>query len=187
MRRLFTRDRGVSLVEAGIALPLILMLAIGLSEVSMLVVDYLTVTNSAREGARTGAAAADYVDGLTGVDADDLILEAVEQAVCNLHFSEVVTLKIFRADADGGYDDPLNAVNEYEPGMSGLDCTTTGNGFVCLDCPWAVATRNRTLPNPDLLGVEVNFSHDGVTGLFPFPTTSWTETAVMRLEPNTKG
>ena len=41
--------------------------------------------------------------------------------------------------------------------------------------------------NPDFLGVELTFSHDGVIGFLPFPTTTWTEDAVMRLEPDTRG
>ena len=53
-------EKGASLVEASILLPLLILMAIGLSEIGFLVVDYLTVTNSAREGARTGAAAADF-------------------------------------------------------------------------------------------------------------------------------
>jgi len=185
--RLFKRDRGASLVETGIILPLLLMLTIGISEISFLVVDYLTVTNSAREGARTGAAAADYVDPITSIDADDLILEAVEQAACNLRYSELKTVKIFKTDADGAPVDTINLLNEYEPGPGGLDCSTLANGLVCVSCSWAVAGRNRALPNPDFLGVEITFEHAGVIGFTPFPTTIWKETAVMRLEPNTKG
>ncbi|MGB7859036.1 MAG: TadE/TadG family type IV pilus assembly protein [Acidimicrobiia bacterium] len=188
MRRWFRRDRGASLVETAIVLPVILLLTLGMSEVAFLVVDYLTVTNSAREGARTGASAADYVDGVTGIDADDLILEAVEQAACNLHYSTLLTVKIYQADADGDPVDTTTVLNEYQPGVGGLDCSTSGNGLTCTNgCPWAVATRNRALPTPDLLGVEIVFNHDAVIGFVPFPTTSWTEVAVMRLEPDTKG
>ena len=188
MLKLFDRDRGASLVETGIILPILLALSLGISEVAFLVVDFLTVSNSAREGARTGAAAADYVDGATGVDADDLILEAVEQAACNLQFSDLTTVRIFKTDADGDPENTANLLNQYEPGVTGLDCSSSGNGLVCTNgCPWAVGSRNRTLPNPDFLGVEVSFFHDGVIGFLPLPTTTWNETAVMRLEPNTRG
>lgn len=180
-------ERGAGLVETGVLLPILLVLAIGLSEVAFLVVDYLTVANSAREGARVGAAAADYVDGVSGTDADDLILEAVEQAACNLEFSELTIVKIYKTDADGDPANPVTMLNQYEPGVGGLDCSNSGNGLNCTNgCPWAVATRNRALPNPDFVGIELTFTHDGVIGFLPFPTTTWTERAVMRLEPNTK-
>jgi len=79
-------DRGASLVEVGLILPVLILLSIGLAEIGFLVVDYLTVTNAAREGARTGAAAADFPT------ADDLILQAIEEASCNLRFGELQLL-----------------------------------------------------------------------------------------------
>ena len=42
-------------------------------------------------------------------------------------------------------------------------------------------------PGLDVLGVEVVFTHESVTGIFPFPTVTWTETAVMQIEPDTRG
>jgi hypothetical protein len=180
MRR---RDEGASLVEVGIILPLLILLAIGLSEIGFLVVDYLTVTNAAREGARTGAAAADFDDG--SADADDLILESVEEAACNLRFGSLEKVRIFKADGVGG---PITgAINEYSP-TGALSCDSTSNSLGCDNgCPWAAAGRDRVPPGLDVLGVEVTFSHTSVTGLFPFPTVDWTETAVMQIEPDTRG
>ncbi len=178
------KDQGATLVEASLLLPLIILLAIGLSEIGFLVVDFLTVTNAAREGARTGAAAADYDIG--SVDADDLILEAVEQAACNLEFGTLIEVRIFKADVDGG--EILPFVNTYDPGGSGLDCSNSGNGLICTNgCPWAPSGRYRTPPDFDNVGVTVTFSHNGVTGFFPFPTVNWNETAVMQIEPDTRG
>jgi hypothetical protein len=177
------RERGASLVEVGIILPLLILLAIGLSEIGFLVVDYLTVTNAAREGARTGAAAADYNQG--GVDADDLILESVEEAACNLRFGSLEEVRIFKAD---GLGDPITgAINEYSP-SGGLACDSPSTNLSCDNgCPWAASGRDRVPPGLDVLGVEVTFSHTSVTGLFPFPTVDWTETAVMQIEPDTRG
>jgi hypothetical protein len=184
MRRL--REHGASLVEVGIILPLLILLAIGLSEIGFLVVDYLTVTNAAREGARTGAAAADYVDPDDAtVDADDLILESVEEAACNLRFGDLQTVRIFQADGVG--DPVLGSINEYSP-TGALDCDSPSTNLGCDNgCPWLAANRDRVPPGLDVLGVEVTFSHTSVTGLFPFPTVDWTETAVMQIEPDTRG
>lgn len=181
MRR--SAENGTSLVEVGLILPILVALAIGLSEIGFLVVDYLTVTNAAREGARTGAAAADFDQG--GVDADDLILEAVEEAACNLRFGTLGTVRIFQAD---GVGEPIvGAINEYSPGGS-LDCDSPSNSLTCDNgCPWAASSRDRVPPGLDVLGVEVTFSHNSVTGIFPFPTVDWVETAVMQIEPDTRG
>ena len=182
MRR--ARDRGASLVEVGLILPILILLAIGLSEIGFLVVDYLTVTNAAREGARTGSAAANFDQG--GVDADDLILEAVEEAACNLRFGDLEKVRIFLAD---GLGEPISgAINEYSPGGGGLICDSPSTGLSCDNgCPWLASNRDRVPPDLDVLGVEVTFSHTSVTGLFPFPGVDWTETAVMQIEPDTRG
>ncbi len=181
MRRL--RERGASLVEVGLILPVLILLAIGLSEIGFLVVDYLTVTNAAREGARTGAAAADFDNGT--VDADDLILEAIEEAACNLRFGDLESVRIFKAD--GGGQPVVGSINEYSPTGS-LHCNSPLNALGCDNaCPWAASGRDRVPPTMDYLGVEISFSHSSVTGLFPFPTVDWQEVAVMQIEPDTRG
>ncbi len=188
IRRLFKKDKekGASLIEASILLPMLILLAVGLSEVGFLVIDYLTVSNAAREGARTGAAAADYDDPITGFDADDLILESVEEAACNLKFGELLEVSIFKADGNG--DPVTGSVNIYEPAVGGLACGVPANGLVCVNgCPWTPSSRDRIPPVFDVLGVEVVFEHSDVTGFFPFPTITWRETAIMQIEPDTRG
>lgn len=177
MRR--RRERGASLVEVGLVLPILILLAIGLSEIGFLVVDYLTVTNAAREGARTGAAAADFPT------ADALILDAVEEASCNLRFGDLEMVRIFKADAVG--DPSPGLINEYSP-TGALDCDSPGNALSCDNaCPWLAADRHREPHLLEVLGVEVTFSHTSVTGIFPFPTVNWDETALMQIEPDTRG
>lgn len=179
-------DKGASLVEASILLPMLILLAVGLSEIGFLVIDYLTVSNSAREGARTGAAAANYVDPITGTDADDLILESVEEAACNLKFGRLTEVSIFKADGNG---DPVGVgfVNTYEP-IGSLACGVPANALECVNgCPWSPSSRDRVPPGFDVLGVEVIFEHSDVTGFFPFPTITWAETAIMQIEPDTRG
>jgi hypothetical protein len=187
IKKLFKRgEKGSSLVEASILLPMLILLAVGLSEIGFLVIDYLTVSSSAREGARTGAAAADYVDPISGETADDLILESVEEAACNLRFGDLTEVSIFLADGNG---DPVpGSINIYEPAISGLECGIPANGLVCDNgCPWSPASRDREPPGFDVVGVEVIFEHSDVTGFFPFPTITWAETAIMQLEPDTRG
>lgn len=178
-------ERGASLVETSLVLPLLLLLALGAAEVGFLVVDYLTVSNAAREGARTGAAAGDYVDTATGIDADDLIVEAVEQVACNLQYSTLGRVLIYKSDADGNPVDPSNLLNEY---TGTVNCTSGVTGLTCSNgCPWTAASRDRKLPGLDNLGVQVEFEFEGVTKFITFPTITFSERAVMRLEPDTRG
>jgi hypothetical protein len=177
-------ERGASLVEIAIVLPLLLTLAVGLAEVGFLAIDYITVTNAARSGARTGATATD------DPAADTSILDVVEEDLCNLRYGDVVRVQIYKADpADGSMPDPVSSglVNSYIPGGP-LQCDAAGHAFVCdptLSCSWDPSSRDNVPPGLDAIGVRVEFSHDYVIGFVPLPTADFTEGAVMQLEPDT--
>lgn len=184
MRHSRREDRGASLVEVGIVLPMLIILAVGLAEVGFLVIDYVTVTNAARSGARTGAAAA------RDPGADSAILEVIEEDICNLRFSDfdTVTIKVYEAEADGSVPDPPGStVNEWTNAGS-LTCGSVGHGFSCSNgCPWVSTGRDNILPDLDQLGVEITYTHTSITGLMPWLDLTLTETAVMQIEPNTRG
>lgn len=174
------RDAGASLVEVAVVLPILLSLAIGLAEVGFLVIDYITVTNAARSGARTGASLT------TDPGTDDAILDVVEEDLCNLRYGTVKVVRIFLPNADGTMS---GSANNYTP-SGALNCDAIGHVFSCdaLEggCNWPSTGRNNTPPsNFDRLGVRIEFTHDYVTDFLPFPTTDLTETAIMQLEPNT--
>lgn len=188
--RMRRSEEGASLVEVGLVVPILILLSVGLAEIGFLVIDYITVTNAARSAARTGAAAA------SEPTTDTPILNVVEQAACNLRYSNLETVTIYKAEPDGSIPgDPTpdsDYVNKYQNdgGLNDLICTDAGShaltpGTPC--CDWTPADRIGSLPAPDSIGVRLEFSHESVTGIFPFPTTTWTETATMRLEPDTRG
>jgi Flp pilus assembly protein TadG len=176
MRR---REKGASLVEVAVVMPILLALAIGLAEIGFLVIDYVTVTNAARSGARTGASLN------TDPGTDTAILEVVEEDLCNLEYGDAVVVRIFRANADGSMS---ASQNNYT--ASSFNCNATGHGFTCSvaegGCNWPSTGRNNDPPdNFDRLGVRVEFTHDYVTDFLPFPTTRFLETAIMQIEPDT--
>lgn len=184
MSRLFRTKRrsedGASLVEVSIVLPVLLLVAIGLAEIGFLVIDYITVTNAARSGARTGASLT------TDPGTDDAILDVVEEDLCNLRYGEVVVVRIFKANADGSMS---ASQNNYTP-SGALNCDAIGHVFSCdaLEggCNWSEASRNNTPPaNFDQLGVRIEFDHEYVTGFLPLPDVDFVETAIMQLEPDT--
>ena len=49
-------ERGQSLVEMAIFLPVVILILVGIVEVSHALANYLVIVNAAREGARFGAA-----------------------------------------------------------------------------------------------------------------------------------
>jgi len=179
------REDGASMVEVGLVLPLLILLAIGLSEIGFLVIDYLTATNAARSGARTVAAA-----GISPT-ADDIALDVIEEAMCNLRFSNLKSVSIFAAEVDGSkpvVGSPLKINTWVNTGpLSSLDCDNAGHTLSQVSAGWSSTSRDMVLPGLDSIGVEVVFSHESVTGIFPFPTVNWTETAVMQIEPDTRG
>lgn len=181
-------QRGATLLETAIVIPMLLMLAIGLAEVGFLVIDHMAVANAAREGARVGAAAGPWVSA--PLDADDLILRSVEQALCDIESGRVTQVSIYLADADGGFAN-LGKINTYDPPLSGvLNCSALGfTAFTCSNgCPWVPVGRDNVPPDLDDVGVLVEFEHDPILGLFPFSgTLSLSDRAVMRIEPNTRG
>jgi hypothetical protein len=183
-------QRGATLLETAIVIPMLLMLAIGLAEVGFLVIDHMAVANAAREGARVGAAAGPYNDIPTSIDADDLILRSVEQAVCDIENGRVTRVSIYLSDADGGFAN-LGKINRYIPPVSGiLNCSTSGStAFSCSNgCPWAPTARDNVPPSLDDIGVMVEFEHNPILGIFPFTgTLGVSDRAVMRIEPNTRG
>ncbi|MGD2061311.1 MAG: pilus assembly protein [Acidimicrobiia bacterium] len=173
-------DRGASLIEVAVALPILLSLAIGLAEIGFLVIDYVTVTNAARSGARTGAS----LTNDPGVD--DAILDVVEEDLCNLSYGDVVVVRIFKANPDGSMS---ASQNNYTPSGS-LNCDALGHSFTCdaLEggCNWPSTSRNNTPPsNFDQLGVMIEFNHNYVTDFLPLPDVDFVESAVMQLEPDT--
>lgn len=184
-------EGGVAAVEASIVMSLLIVLSIGIVEGSFLILDQLAVGNATREGARVGAIAG------TEPNADDLIIDVVEQALCSLVNGSADKVLIFEADASGSVPghpstgDPYYAVydtglvNEFTPSGS----RTCANGRVVPDFAhvggsWAPAGRDDQLPGLDEVGVLVLFSHDDLTGLLPiFQGDTYTQTTVMRIEP----
>jgi hypothetical protein len=179
-------EEGAALVEVGLVLPFLILLAVGLSEIGFLVLDFMAVSSSAREGARIGASAGDYDIG--SEDADDLILRGVEQAACSMPYGSLREVWIYEANASGGVANASTTLNRYVPGSGGLNCASSGTtGLVCSNgCPWAPSSRSTSMASLQNLAVRVDFRHQGITGLFPMPTIDWSERAIMRIQPNTK-
>jgi Flp pilus assembly protein TadG len=78
------RQRGQSLVEFAFALPIFLLLVLGIVDFGMGLKTWISITNAARESARYGAvycaSGNGDLDGDNDMDEDDVILRAINTA-----------------------------------------------------------------------------------------------------------
>ncbi|GBE21093.1 TadE-like protein [bacterium BMS3Bbin01] len=182
MRRFLKREAGASTIEAAFVLPILLVLALGVAEFGFAFIDWLSVSNAARTGARIGSAAG------TAATADAVILGAVEEAMADTTSSTVQAVWIYKADAAGNPVDALCTIgNETKtncPNSNVYELKT--GGWLCMGingCPWTPALRDDRLPDLDQLGVRIVFDHSWLTNFMPLPGGPWSDDSVFQLEP----
>lgn len=191
MSRLWRRRKhedGAAMVEFAAVFGLLLVIALGAFEFGMLFRDWLSVTVSAREGARVAASAGTFPD------ADCVILDAAAGALQDLSSGSVQFISIYRA-SDGtnpiSTSYPGNAsgfTRRYQPAGNQVPDLTCGSGS-----PWIVvntggsyapANRDNEGDLADWIGVRVEFDHEWLTGFLWWDgTVSFADDAVFRLEP----
>lgn len=172
------RERGATLMEAALILPLLLVIGIGLAETGFAVVDWMAVSNATREGTRVGSSAGN------DPQADQVILSVVGQASCALHGGKVTRVRIYHADETGGLVG--SSQNVYAP--TSINCATKTSTWAPVgSLGWPSTSRANKLPTLDHLAVEVTFERKSVTGILPLFQGTFTDTAVMRIEPDTRG
>lgn len=171
-------DRGATLVEAAIVLPVFFLLIFGLLEFGFGFKDWLSINHAAREGARVSVAAAN------DVRADQWALEAFEEGLVASMIESVEYVTIGHADDTR----PTDArTNKYVPDLSDPDCgwtpcpnPTINIGLVGLS--WPPSARDVEMPDVDRIKVTVQFKHDYLTG-FVGDSVTWNASKVMRIEP----
>lgn len=165
-------DRGATLVEAALVLPIFFLLVFGLLEFGFGFKDWLSINHAAREGARVLVAAAD------DVRADQLALAALEKGLVGGMKDHITFVEI------GNEDGTL--ANEYRPDSTPCGWTPCPNidlnPTFQTDVPWPPSARDVELPNVDRVVVKVEFTHEYLTGFIGDDVT-WTASKVMRIEP----
>lgn len=177
------------MLEFAIAAPLLIALVIGLVEFGFGFIDLQTVASATTSGARVGSAfgSGAGLDPLDPTLADQAIQDAVADGLSDLRSSSTVEeLWIYQSNESGDVVDEVNTTNIYTP-VFAADGTVTG--WVAVQEPWVPASRATDLSlnigtiNRDYLGVRVIFNHEWITGLVPFGAPTWTDDAVVLLEP----
>ena len=174
-------ERGATLVEAAIILPVVVLIVFGIIEFGLAFKDSLTVSSATRAGART--ASAEPRQPTFNSDT----AKAVARAVSALPSGSVEQLWIYKANVDG---DPVDG-----GGSAYTSCNTCAvftwdvatDQFIRQPGPdWNPMTQNACVGDSghDAVGIYLKVNHDFVTGFFGQRITL-KDHAVMNLEPVT--
>jgi Flp pilus assembly protein TadG len=173
------KQRGQSVVEFALMLPLLVLLAVGILEFGMLFKDHVGIHYAAREGGRAGAAAS------RNADADCTILRAVSTTMQTMPYADLQRVRIFKANSSGTCDTPC-AEDVY--------FRTTSPGTDCLE-GWTLERPATWVPNAqpgrrnreptDALAVTVQFTHRFFFNYIPSAsgTIVIEDTSINQIEP----
>jgi hypothetical protein len=160
---------GQGLAEFVIVMPVFLVLLAGMLEFGLAFSDRLTLGNATREGARIGAGlATGSTTSCTGDPAGvDITIIASLQNILKSGGSDVTltninSIRIYKADAAGRQIGGYANVWTYTPG-AGPDADP-GPGTETIDfsptsVAWAACTRSNATPNPDSIGVSIDYNY----------------------------
>jgi hypothetical protein len=167
MRRDRRRERGQSLVEFAILVPLFTMLLLGLLEFGFAFDHHLTLEYATREGARAGAALANGGKlGANCADVDNYVVEAVERVLGSpgspvQNLDDIRQIRIFKATSTGTESGPVNV---WEPGTTaGWDLHFKYNS--AKSSYWDPCARSNKSSAPDSIGISLVYRYHAVTPL----------------------
>lgn len=176
-----TDERGAAAVEAAIVLPLILLMFLGMVELTVLMKSHLEVTSLAREGARTASSEPRLPNFY-----DDAVAAIVRSASA-MDYDRV---KVWVYDVPSGGDGAPPSSCGTSTCMS--FSWTGGGGPPTRSGTWDPSTINACLRDPaaQSVGVYVQASHDWMFQLFPDSvpadpgSNTWVKSrSVMKFEP----
>ena len=181
-------ERGQSVVEMVLILPLLLLIVIGTLEFGFAFDHHLTLEYATREGARTGAALSNG-DGDAAICAtiDAQIIAAVQRVLespgSDVQVSDIPEIRIFRSGTDG---QELGTANRwtYSPN-AGPTVDGERLDYINASTGWAACSRVSS-PNPDSLGVSLDYTYRVRTPLrilLGFVTINMEDQTVMPLSP----
>jgi hypothetical protein len=167
-------ERGQSLVEFSMIVPVFMILLLGILEMGFAFDHLLTLSYASREGARTGAALADGAKLGNCNDVDKYVVSAVERVLTSggspvlEHLADISSIRVYKSDGTGG---ELGPVNVWTPSMNGSGGGTgpTVDGralhFALSSSGWAQCTRSKATASPDSIGVRITYTYRAITPL----------------------
>lgn len=187
-------ERGASLIETAIAIPVLLIVIFGIIEFGLLFRSELTMSNAVRDGGRAASAYG------RAPEADYLVLRVLEHSLAPLDPEDIDRVVIFEA---AGPESTLPAgcevgsitgvcnhytIADFYLPLDDVNGNPTGN-FRCagssVDQAWCPVDREASLSGGvDYVGMHIQVTHDFVTGLFGGEKTL-SDTIVFRIEVET--
>lgn len=177
-------ERGATLVEAAFVYPLLFLAIFALVEFGLAFKDWLTVSNSAREGARAGATFG--ADSHTDME----ILRAVERTMGLAHIIDGTRVRVF--DPVGSNPATTYTYSQGTHGLSPLPGELTCDWDPCpnpdrvLDYSapnWLPSNRDVSAPFTERIGVEVEFTHRWLTGMIMNGMSDFSSETDFQIEP----
>lgn len=175
-------DRGASLIEAAIVVPVLLLVVIGILELGLAFKDYLTVSYLSREGARIGALAGD------DPTADCAILSGIGDLATPGDLARIDRIEIYQASQSTGAQGATNTAVYNDPNDP-TQCSVPADpmdGWTITSVGWAPTSRNTAVGSTplDIIGVRVILTRSWITGFGPFSGTATVdESTITRMEP----
>jgi hypothetical protein len=165
-------ERGQSLIELAVAVPVVMLLLLGMLEFGFAFSHHMTLEYATREGARTGAALAAGTaevacTGSSNVDA--YVIAAVQRVLIGaggqVPISQIREIRIYKANAAG---QDTGTSNKWVPGagplVDGYELKFTRSGSTF----WDACSRNNVSGNTDSLGVSLIYDYQYITPLGTF-------------------
>jgi hypothetical protein len=204
-------ERGQSLVEFTLIVPVFMVILFGMIEFGFVFTHDLTLEYATREGARAGAALSNGGGALgcgTGqspnwTTVDPLVIAAVERVLqspgSQVVISSVSQIVIYKANpTTGANDQGLQDVWTYSPGGGPIPQGTTNNlNFIDSSYPnsdgWKACSRSNASPTIDSIGVSLTYTYQFQTPLAAVlrffggtssTTLTLTDRTIMQLNPS---
>lgn len=187
-------QRGQSLVEFTMILPVVLTLAFAIADFGVAFGTNMTLIQATREGARVGAILVNGAkslgcSGATGEDSvDPQIIAAVQRAIespgSGITVANIDWIHIYKSDSTGRE----TAFNEWKRDTAGTTICGVKLDFVEKSVGWKAADRLNTLP-VESIGVRMQYHYklftplSAITGLFGLNEIMMVDSTVMALEP----
>jgi hypothetical protein len=189
-RRREAAERGQSLVEMALILPLLVLIVLGTLEFGFAFDHHLTLEYATREGARAGAALAHGGVGPPGCDGadevDPRIIAAVQRVLTSpgspVDIGNVAEIRIYNAGVNG--EELATNVWRYSAG-DGPTVDGLALDFKEFSNSWGACDRNNSAVNTQSVGVALTYTYDLRTpfGYFLGDGLEMTDRTVMQLNP----